>query len=81
MSDGPRVATAATARMAAKPAAAVGPSLYAQRKWLSDVPDGWIKEGFGFHRFSLRGLEKLRAAWNLGCLALNIERMQGLQTA
>ena len=50
---------------------------YAQRKWLSEAPNGWIKETLGFRRFSLRGLNKARGEWHLVCLALNVKRLQG----
>ena len=39
--------------------------LYAQRKWLSEAPYGWIKHVLGFRRFSLRGLAKARCEWDL----------------
>ena len=71
----------ATARMAAKLATAAGRAQYAQRKWLSEAPNGWIKEALGFRRFSLRGLEKVQCEWDLVCLALNIRRMKGLAPA
>ena len=71
----------AKARMAEKLATAPGRAQYAQRKWLSEAPHGWIKEVLGFRRFSLRGLNKVRGEWNLVCLALNVKRMQGLQAA
>ena len=71
----------AKARMAAKLATAAGRAQYAQRKWLSEAPHGWIKEALGFRRFSLRGLDKVRGEWDLVCLALNIRRLRGLQAA
>ena len=71
----------ATARMAAKLATAEGRAQYARRKWLSEAPNGWIKEVLGFRRFSLRGLDKVRGEWDLVCLALNIKRLQGLHPA
>ena len=71
----------ATARMAAKLATAAGRAQYAERKWLSEAPNGWIKEALGFRRFSLRGLEKVQCEWDLVCLALNIRRMNGLAPA
>ena len=51
---------------------------YAQRKGLSEAPNGWIKEVLGFRRFSLRELTKVRGEWDLVCLALNVKRMQRL---
>ena len=71
----------AKARMAAKLATAAGRAQYAQRKWLSEAPHGWIKEALGFRRFSLRGLDNVRGEWDLVCLALNIRRLRGLQAA
>ena len=53
----------------------------ARRKWLSESPNGWIKEVLGFRRFSLRGLNKVQGEWDLVCLALNVKRLQGLQAA
>ena len=49
----------ATHRMGEKLASPAGKARYAQRKWLSEAPNGWIKEGLGFRRFSLRGLAKV----------------------
>ena len=71
----------AKARMAAKLSTDAGRVQYAQRKWLSEAPNGWIKQALGFRRFSLRGLDKVRGEWDLVCLALNIRRMRGLQAA
>ena len=70
----------ATYRMGEKLAGVAGKARYAQRKWLSEVPNGRIKEVLGFRRFSLRGLAKVRGEWNLVCLALNIKRMGTLAT-
>ena len=68
----------ATHRMGHKLATPEGRTQYAQRKWLSEAPNGWIKEVLGFRRFSFRGLAKVRGEWDLVCLALNVKRMQGL---
>ena len=65
--------------MAEKLATAAGRAQYAQRKWLSEAPNGWIKEALGFRRFSLRGLAEVRGEWDLVCLALNIRRLRGLR--
>ena len=58
-----------------------GRAAYAQRKWLSEAPNGWIKHVLGFRRFSLRGLAKARGEWDLVCLALNVKRLQTLVAA
>ncbi len=52
-----------------------GRATYAERKWLSDAPYGWVKHVLGFRYFSLRGLAKVRGEWDLVCLALNIKRL------
>ena len=71
----------ATARMGEKLATEAGRARYAERKWLSEAPNGWIKEALGFRRFSLRGLAKAGCEWDLVCLALNVKRLRGLQAA
>ncbi len=71
----------AKARMQEKLATEEGRGQYRQRKWLSEAPNGWIKEVLGFRRFSLRGLEKARAEWDLVCLALNLKRLNGFLAA
>ena len=58
-----------------------GPTAYAERKWLSEAPYGWIKHALGFRRFSLRGLAKVRCEWDLVCLALNVKRLHVLMAA
>ena len=68
----------ATHRMVEKLATPTGRERYAQRKWLSEAPNGWIKEVLGFRRFSVRGLAKARGEWDLVCLALNLKRLQPL---
>ncbi len=65
----------ATDRMKKKLATEAGRARYARRKWLSEAPNGWIKEVLGFRRFSLRGLAKVQTEWNLVCLAVNIKRI------
>ena len=70
----------ATHRMGEKLAGVAGEARYAQRKWFSEAPKGWIKEVLGFRRFSLRRLAKVRGEWDLVCLALNIKRMGTVAT-
>ena len=64
--------------LAAKLATAAGRRTYAARKWLSEAPNGWIKQVLGFRRFSLRGVKKAQGEWDLVCLALNVKRLQSL---
>ena len=71
----------ATNRMAEKLSTPAGRSAYAERKWLSEAPHGWIKHVLGFRRFSLRGLAKVRGEWDLMCLALNVKRLHVLMAA
>ena len=68
----------ATHRMVEKLATPTGRERYAQREWLSEAPNGWVKEVLGFRRFSVRGLDKARGEWDLVCLALNVKRLQPL---
>ena len=70
----------ATHRMGEKLAGEKGRAQYGKRKWISEGPNGWVKEVLGFRRFSLRGVEKVRGEWHLVCLALNIKRMRALVT-
>ena len=71
----------ATGRMVEKLATPAGRAAYAERKWLSEAPYGWIKHVLGFRRFSLRGLAKVRCEWDLVCLALNVKRLHVLMAA
>ena len=71
----------ATNRMAEKLSKPAGRAAYAERKWLSEAPHGWIKHVLGFRRFSLRGLAKVRGEWDLVCLALNAKRLHALMAA
>ena len=65
----------ATHRMGEHLATEEGRAAYAERKWLSEAPNGWIKEALGFRRFSLRGQKQVQGEWSLVCLALNLRRM------
>ena len=71
----------ATGRMVKKLGTPTGLAAYAERKWLSEAPYGWIKHVLGFRRFSLRGLAKVRCEWDLVCLALNVKRPHVLMAA
>ena len=54
---------------------------YRRRKWLSEPPNGWVKNVLGFRQFSMRGLTKAQAEWKLVCAALNLRRMANLVPA
>ena len=65
------------AKMARKLKTKRGQRAYRNRKHIAEPPFGWIKSGLGFRTFSLRGLAKVAAEWNLVCLALNLRRLAG----
>ncbi|MDO8767222.1 MAG: IS1182 family transposase [Burkholderiaceae bacterium] len=52
---------------------------YRKRKWITEPPNGWIKNVLGFRQFSMRGLKKAQAEFKLVCLALNLRRMGAMQ--
>ena len=68
----------ATRRMAEKLASADGKAMYAERKWVSEAVNGWIKQVLGFRQFSVRGLKCASGEWDLVCLATNLRRLQRL---
>ena len=49
-----------------------GRAVYKRRKAIVEPVFGQIKEQRGFRRFSLRGLEKVRAEWKLVCATANL---------
>ena len=69
------------AAMAEKFKSAATQAAYRKRKWLSEPPNGWIKNVLGFRQFSMRGLVKAQAEWKLVCAALNLRRMAKMMTA
>ena len=71
----------ATCRMIEKLGTPEGRARYAERKWLSEAPNGWIKEVLGFRRFSVRGLKQVAGEWDLVCLALNVKRLGAIAAA
>lgn len=75
--EAPELDTAmpATARMARKMKTKRGEKRYRKRKHIAEPPFGWIKAVLGFRQFSLRGLSKVQAEWQLVCLAVNLRRM------
>jgi transposase len=56
----------------------VGKALYAARKSTVEPVFGIIKHVLGFRQFSLRGLERVTAEWDLVSLAWNLKRMHVL---
>jgi len=58
--------------MRAKLRTARGRAVYGLRKGVVEPVFGQVKGARGFRRFSLRGLEKIRAEWRLVCLTHNL---------
>jgi len=54
---------------------AAGQRLRAKRSTEVEPVFGIIKQNMGFHRFHLRGLEKVRTEWGLACIAHNMKKM------
>jgi len=52
-----------------------GREVYRKRKAIVEPVFGQIKEARGFRRFSFRGLEKVRAEWDLICLTHNLLKL------
>jgi len=50
-------------------------ALLKKRGSLIETVFGWAKEGFGFRRWSVRGLEKVEAQWLLMCTAMNLRKL------
>jgi hypothetical protein len=70
----PRGADART-RMARKIRSKKGAAIYAQRKVIVEPVNGQIKEGRGFRRFLLRGLEKVAGEWHLIATTHNLLKL------
>jgi len=59
-------------RMKRKLLTKAGAAIYAARKGIVEPVFGQIKQARGFRRFSLRGLEKVKAEWALVCATHNL---------
>jgi transposase len=70
-----------TAAMVEKMKTPEARTAYRRRKWLSEPPNGWIKNVLGFRQFSMRGLHRVSAEWKLVCMALNLRRMATLSAS
>ena len=64
-----------TERMARKLKTIKGREIYNRRKHIVEPVFGQIKEVRGFRRFSFRGLEKVKAEWDLICLTHNLLKL------
>ena len=62
-------------RMARKLLTIKGRCTYALRKQIVEPVFGQIKEARGFRRFLLRGLEQVRAEWEMICLTHNLLKL------
>jgi len=71
----PQEPTTAKERMAAKVRTPAGRALYARRKVIVEPVFGQIKEGRGFRRFLLRGLDRIRGEWRVVCLTHNLLKL------
>ncbi|MDQ3194368.1 MAG: transposase, partial [Bacteroidota bacterium] len=49
-----------------------------KRKAMIEPVFGIIKEAHGFRRFTVKGLENVKAQWSLMCTTINLKRMYGL---
>jgi transposase len=65
----------ATKRMHRKLNSKQGRKRYKARKQVVEPAFGWIKHVLGFRGFSMRGLNLVRAEWDLVCLCTNLRRM------
>jgi transposase len=70
--EGAEASTTAKERMAAKVRSPAGRARYARRKVIVEPGFGQIKEGRGFRRFLLRGLDNIRGEWRLVCVTHNL---------
>jgi hypothetical protein len=61
--------------MAAKGRTPEGQAWDARRKGIVEPVFGQSKAARGFRRFLLRGLQKIRRAWRLGCLGHNLLKL------
>jgi hypothetical protein len=58
-----------------------GQAIYAKRKSTVEPVFGNLKRSMGFRQFLLRGFEKVKGEWTLGCMAWNLRRLHALSTA
>ncbi len=46
-----------------------------QRRTIVELPFAWIKQGMGFRRWTVRGLDGTRTQWALLCTVLNLRKL------
>jgi hypothetical protein len=64
-----------TAQMRHKLKTPAGQAISQRRKAVVEPVFGQIKEGRGFGRFAFRGLEKVKAEWQVICLTHNLLKL------
>jgi transposase len=62
-------------RQSAKREDPINKRLLCQRKAIIEPVFGWIKSQLGFDRWTVMGLEKVRAQWNLICTTINLMKL------
>ena len=65
----------AKGKMSRKLRTKAGRAVYAKRKCIVEPVFGQCKEGRGFRRFLLRGLDKVRGEWSLICTGHNLLKL------
>ena len=65
----------AKGKMGRKLRTKAGRAVYAKRKGIVEPVFGQCKEGRGFRRFLLRGLQKVRGEWSLICVGHNLLKL------
>jgi len=68
----------AVERQRQKQAEAEKRQLLKKRKEMVEPVFGTIKQGMGFRRYTVRGLEKVKTQWSLICAAFNLRKLLGL---
>lgn len=63
------------ARMRDRATSPEGKARLSRRKVIVEPVFGWIKQGMGFRRWTVRGLASVRAQWAVVCTALNLKRL------
>lgn len=67
----------AVLRQVEKQKEALGRETLDKRKQIAELPFARLKHLMGFRRWTVRGLENVRAQWNLLCATLNLKVMYG----
>jgi len=53
----------------------VNKELLKARKAIIEPVFGWIKSNLGFRRWTVRGLENVKAQWSLLCTTINLKKL------